>query len=165
MGDLIDAVGVDLTGLSQPPARYLSVAENAEILALAVGGGRAAARLLGVGESTFRGWRKGATPRGGGDALVSAARAATGARYRPGHYADAYAGHDELVIRGVIRVSQDIRIRTVHPGRVIPKAKMQSVLRAWASGDDSRAERLLIKHIDEFYQPLDFDEILWARYE
>jgi hypothetical protein len=160
MGDLIDAVSVGLTRRDPPPSNALSPAENAEILASAVGGGRAAARLLGIGESTFRGWRAGRQPRKGGDLLVAAARAATAGR----RYDAAYAGETELEINGLIIVSSDARIRTIHPGRNIPLRQMRNVLRAWINGDDSRAERLLAKHIDEFYQPMEFDNILWAEF-
>lgn len=161
MSELIDEVGAGLCRPYPVPSTQLSPAENAEILASLVGGGRAAARLLGIGESTFRGWRSGRRPRDGGDLLVAAARgAAAGRRYHA-----AYDGTTTLSINGHIIVSNDARIRTVHVGEHIPLRKMQSVLRAWQKGDDTRAERLLYKHIDENYQPLEFDTIHWAEYE
>ena len=166
MGQIADLMGSDLTGLRQPPGPGLSVAENAEILALAVGSGRAAARRLGVGESTFRGWRKGVQPRKGAGFLVQAARAAAVNAYRPRHYLNVMDGTNVLAIRGLIVKSSDARTRTIHPGRDIPLVKIRNIVRAWLAGQDDRVDRLTYKAIDEHYvEDLQFDDIIGVWFE
>lgn len=161
MQSLIEAVGLDLTYPYQPPDR--NTLRNLHGLVSGYGSKRGAARALGVPESTLRGWLKGVTPKRDPQAIQTALRGLyADAR---GHYASAYRGDTLLTISGLIRVSKDVRVRTVHPGRVIPLAKIRNVLRAWRAGDDARAERLLYKAIDEHYQPLQFDNIIGAWFE
>lgn len=157
--DLIEGMGQDLTGLHNVPSTALSAQENIEILVAAIGSGRAAARALGVAESTLRGWRKGARPRRDNQLFVATTRGAATARFRPDHYDDAYHGRKIMAIKGIIRVSNDARPRTAHVGREIPLRSMQGVLRAWSSGDDDKAERLLQNAIIRYYASLEFDAI------
>lgn len=161
MASLIDHVGQALTASAAPPSLSLSPQSNIELLVWATGSGRAAARALGVAESTLRGWRRGVKPRKDPRVLVAAARGAMAAP----RWNEIYRGDKTLVIEGWIRVSSDLRKRTVYPGRTIPRRVMQSVLRAWAQADDERAERLLYNAIDTHYQPLEFDVILGVWFE
>src|SRR6185436_5381734 len=158
---LIQAMGHALTGTPFVPSLDRSPQANIESLVSAVGSGRAAARALGVAESTLRGWRRGVTPRRDPRVFVAAARGAlSGDRY-----AAAYNGDVTFAIKGKIRVSSDERERTVYPGRNIPRQTMQGILRAWATGDDERAERLLYKAIDTNYQPLQFNTVVGVWFE
>jgi hypothetical protein len=155
MGELIDAMGEDLTDLPTAPSTTLSPFSNVELLVMATGSGRAAARALGVAESTLRGWRNGARPRRADQDIVAATRA----HAKPGRYRAAYQGDTSLAIDAVITVSGDTRKRTIHPGRNIPQRSIQAMLRAWKAGDDDRAEVMLLKAIDNYYQPMRYDRI------
>jgi hypothetical protein len=154
MGQLIDELGNHLSGgtgwdLSDDPAQL------ADALADLYGSGRAAARALGVAESTFRAWRRGSRPKGDRRReMVSQLRR----NMAPDRLAAAH-GDGELAIRGRVTVSGDTRERVVHPGRFIPKPVMGRVLAAWERVDDARAEAMLVNAIDRYYQPLAFDRI------
>lgn len=165
--DAIVAMGRDLTGLATPPSADLGTARNARILADAAGSGRAAARMLGVAESTFRGWLGGVTPKRGGAFLVTAARLAASATNRPGHLKDAMdADVKTLTIRGLVVVSSDAKIRTIYPGRWIPRIKIRNMLRAWIAGDDARAARLMGRAIETHYvSGMTIDHIEWVTFE
>lgn len=163
-GDLILLMGQAICGGYLPRTDH-PVASNIETLVDAMGSGRSAARALDVAESTLRGWRKGAIPRRSAQSLVATMRTAIHPIRNPGYYTRAYTGVSELTIRGLIRVSKDSRTRTIYPGRYIPRRVMQGILRAWSTADDNRAERLLLKAIDEYYQPMDFDEIVGVWFE
>ena len=152
MGEFVEWMGSDLTGLARVPSADISVMENAEILARIMGSGRAAARALGVGESTFRGWRKGVQPRKGAGPIVQMARAAAVNRNRA-HFQNVMDGTDVVAIRGTVVVSGDTRDRTIHPGRDIPLVKIRNIVRAWLAGQDDRVDRLMMKAIDEHYVP------------
>jgi len=164
MGVLITAMGTDLTGLKHVPRRSYEPSTNAAILVAAAGGNRAAARILGVAESTVRRWLQGAKPRDP-HRLVEAARLTASMRYKPGAYDAAYQGDTLMVITAWIRISGDKRKRSVSVGQHIPQRRMQAVLRAWRAGDDDKAERLLIKAIDEEYTPMAFENVLSVRFE
>lgn len=159
-GGLIRAVGQALMA----PHPYIDGSDSPSYLAGYItglfGSGRAAARYLGVSESTLRGWRRGRQPRIGQQAVLALARRA--ATYRSdGAYWRAWQGGPggELTIRGVVVVSGDVRLRTVHPGRYIPRARMREVLTTWQDGDDARAEALLYSYMDQYYVPMEFDSI------
>jgi hypothetical protein len=158
---LIQAMGESLVDSPDVPSTNLPIHVNIELLVEAAGSGRAAARVLGVAESTLRGWRKGAQPRRENRTIVAAAR---GTMAGP-RWAEIYSGQATIVIHGVVVVSTDVRPRTVYPGRYIPRQTMQGILRAWASADDARAERLLYNAIDTHYQPLQFDVITAVWFE
>jgi hypothetical protein len=167
---LIDFMGQDLTGLNNPPSATLSVWENLEILVAATGSGRAAARALGVAESTLRGWRKGARPRRTNLEFVATARGAATAYYRPSafggsHYDAAYRGDVIMAIRGWIKVSNDSRKRTIHVGREIPQRSMQGILRAWSAGNDEKAESLLVNAITRYYANVNITAVLGVWFE
>lgn len=157
---LIEAVGKSLTYPANPGRNTLATLHN---VVGDAGGIRPAARALGVPESSLRGWLKGVTPKRSPQSILAAARGFYADRR--GQYDAAYRGDRLLTINGLIRVSKDVRVRTVHPGRNIPLAKIRNALRAWRAGDDARAERLLYKAIDEHYQPLAFDNIIGAWFE
>jgi transposase-like protein len=163
-GELVWAVGQALTGRFRPPSASLSAQQNVEALIEATGSGRAAARTLGVAESTLRGWRHGVKPRGGNQPLVVAARAALTAK--TGELARARAGQTELAITGIIVVSSDSRKRTVHPGRYIPRSTINRILTMWSQAQpDDKVEAALLRAIDRWYQPLDFDQVIGAAFE
>ncbi len=147
-----------------PPALGRSPAGILRHLVDSVGSVSETARLLGVARSTLRGWLAGRTPRRDPRIIVATARGVATAR--TGRYDKAYRGDTKLVIRGTVRVSRDLRERTLHVGRHIPQRKMQNVLRAWAAADDQRANRLLWKAISEHYTDgIDIDTIEYARFE
>lgn len=159
---LIDHVGFDLAGrgsLSQnnPQADALWLTQT-------YGSGRAASRATGIPESTLRGWRKGVQPQGRAKEMLEEAARAAAVETNSGHYYDAFDGTLELSIRGSFTVSNDTRVRTVYPGRYIPLGDIQAVLDLWSLGDDDQAEARLIAAIDEWYHPLQYDHVYWARF-
>lgn len=158
-GELVGELGKHLTGRHVGvPHLDRSPQANALILIDIAGSGRAAARMLGVAESTFRGWRHGVQPRGGvNQAIVSAARRLAALNSGRLAYARATTG---LAIRGTFTVSKDTRTRDIYPGRQMPRATMTRILNRWAAGeDDHKVEQSLIRAIDRWYQPLQFDRI------
>jgi len=157
---LIEALGDELTDGANPHPD-LGIHANLEILVTQLGSGRAAARFLGVAESTLRGWRRGVNPRGRSAEIFLAARnASLGTQWKAG-----YDGTGELAIKGRIRVSNDFRDRTIHHGRVIPIELMRRILTTWRRGSDARAEALLYGAIDRYYQPVEFIDIERAWFE
>jgi hypothetical protein len=164
--EIADAMGVDLTGMGRVPSERLSVMENAQILARLAGSGRAAARALGVAESTLRGWRRGVQPRTVPTSLVTLGRALAVQSNRPEHMAQVMAGGRLLTIRGVVVVSGDARLRTIHPGRDIPLVKIRNIVRAWAAGQDDRVDRLTVNAINHHYAPgMDIGSVEWVTFE
>lgn len=160
---LIDHVGFDLAGRASLSTRD----SQADALALTRihGSGRAAARWLGVPETTFRGWRKGIAPKGeAADMLAQAARDNEVEEHDPAGFDEAVKGNTELVIRGVFTSSSDTRVRTIHPGRVIPRQTMARVLKTWRDGEDDKAERQLLRAIKDYYHDFDYDQVYWARF-
>lgn len=87
--DLGEAIYREITGGRSPHTEVRGGWSAAvEYLVGEAGSARAAARELGVSESTFRGWRHGRTPRDGGDYVLDAARRMQRrARLRPGREA------------------------------------------------------------------------------
>jgi hypothetical protein len=164
MARLIEELTATLTGVTfHPPSTDQTIGRNIDVLVRLAGSGRAAARALGVAESTFRGWRHGVQPRSGQQAIVSTARRLGALNTGQLAYA---LGDGSLTIRGIIRVSRDVRERTVHPGRHIPSTTMARILRRWAAAeDDSKVERSLMRAIDHYYQPLDFQTITGVWFE
>jgi hypothetical protein len=165
VGELIEGFGGSLVpGLPTVPSADLSAATNVELLVMALGSGRAAARHLGVAESTLRGWRNGRNPRGGSQPLAAAARqAATPLEL----LRDIRNGNRSLSIKGRILTSSDERDRTINPGRTIPQPTMNRILRMWlAAEDDAKVEAALLKAIDSYYAPMAFlriDDVYWER--
>lgn len=154
-GGLIDLMGESLMRSRVPTTQ----AQGAEYLAARLGGGRAAARALGVAESTFRGWRGGVVSRKG-----IGARLATLARTMAPGLAHA-RGDGSLTITGIITVSSDTRERTIHPGRNIPGPIIRQALTRWVNGNDNTAEAIIYGAIDRYYQPLEFDQIIRVWFE
>jgi hypothetical protein len=164
MTDLVTAFSRALTDAQAYPSEDRSPRFNVEIIVAASGGsGRAAGRYLGVAESTLRGWRKGVVPRRSNRELASAARQAVGEHWPA--FSDAYHGERTLAISGRVRVSSDVRPRTIYPGRIIPLQVMQSILRTWLSGDDAKTEAQLYRAIDHYYHPVAFDRLDAAWFE
>ena len=141
MGILADLMGESLMG--QPAPR--SQADAANYLADRLGSGRAAARALGVAESTFRGWRSGVTSkRGIGTRLTVLAR-----QMAPGLPRARTTG--SLAIHAEVTMSSDTRERTLHVGRKIPQPLIRRALTAWAMGNDRAVETLLTNAILKYY--------------
>lgn len=156
-GDLARELGRALMPPGVPQAPGTGVAANLALIVAHTGSGRAAGRYLGVSESTLRGWRHGVTPRRDPAFFQIAARVLLSEK--SGVWGPAYRGESELVISGLVRVSGDVRRRTIHIGRYIPRRSMQFVLRAWRQGNDAQAEKVLYAAIDRYYQPLALDSI------
>lgn len=151
--NIIDALGRGLTDTSVTPSRYPAVDNpraSVEALVSVAGSGRAAARYLGVAESTLRGWRHGVTPKRDHRQLASAAR--TAMMLGTQTWNDAYTGVTQMMIKGWVVASSDRRNRTIKVGIYIPQQRTQAVLRAWLAGDDARAERLLNRAIFDHYE-------------
>lgn len=142
MGILADLMGESLMGRTPP----VSQAQAANYLADRLGGGRAAARALGVAESTFRGWRGGVISRKGiGTRLTALARTVA-----PG-LADARAGTRTLAIKATVQYSGDRRDRIIHPGRYIPLPIIRRMLTAWVNGNDRTAEAMIHNAVMKYY--------------
>lgn len=160
---LIDHIGQWFTG--QAGLSRNTFTDDVRLLVQHYGSGRAAARALGVAESTFRAWRHGAVPRGGQrrDDIKTAARMAA---TDPDKMAAAEAGDADalLTVKGIFTVSRDSRIRTIHPGRYIPLPIIRNVLDLWRQGQDAAAERALVNAADHYYQPFAYDQVFWARF-
>jgi len=154
-GDLIDQLGRALC--NGPPATTdRSIAANLTFIVSRAGSNRAAARSLGVAESTFRGWLKGSKPRRSPQSIAAAARAWQSL----GRYGTARAG--SLVIHAIVSKSKDTRDRKLHVGRHIPKAVMGRILTRWLKAEpDDKVEASLYRAIDKYYTgDLDFDGII-----
>lgn len=165
MADLIDGPGGLTDTLTvHAPSDALSFVGNLQILVDAMGSRRAAGRLLGIGESTLRGWQRGVKPRRDIN-MVQWARAAAGEAYRPGLYGEAYSGAKTLVVHGVVANSGDVRVRTIYPGRYIPRQSMQYILRAWSRGDDATANRVLNDAIGKWYEGCDVQTMTGVWFE
>lgn len=137
--------------------------ENVQALVDYHGSGRAAARALQVPESTLRGWRKGIVPKSvdrirelGISARIT--RVDTTMLARVGHGDPDFL----LTIRGLIRVSNDERERTITPGAYVPVRLVVQAVREWLHGKDETADRTLLDAIDTYYQPFDYPRIQWA---
>ena len=162
---MIDMMGEYLTdhyGGSPGPGQ--SYRRNLDILVEETGSQRAAARALGIGESTLRGWLKGATPKKYSHRDIGLrTRAAT---INPDRWAAAYDGTNAMAIHGWIKVSRDVRHRTVHVGREIPQALMKRILTTWRNGRDNEAETLLRNAIELYYtSSMEFDQIEGVSFE
>lgn len=159
---LIQHLGEELTRPYGLPSVDNTPAENIEIIVRAAGSGRGAARFLGIGESTLRGWRKGARPKRSPEWLVQQARAAAqNDMYRAGR-----SGEGSLAVTGWIQASSDLRRRTIHPGAAgFPLALIRRALTAWDKGLDSHADALIVGGIDRYYQPLEFVSVERAWFE
>jgi hypothetical protein len=135
-------------------------------LVILAGSVSAAARELGVPRRTFRGWLEGRKPRHPPNAIAAIREHRIAQPAHQPHWHDAYTGEKTLAITGRIRVSNDIRIRTIHPGRYIPNAVTRTYLDAWRAGeDDGQVEAMIIQAIDQYYQPVAFENILAVWFE
>lgn len=86
--DLGEAIYREITGGRSPHTELRGWSDALEFIVGQAGSGRAAARELGIAETTLRGWRHGRTPRDGGDYVLDAARRMQRrARLRPGREA------------------------------------------------------------------------------
>ena len=163
---LIDHIGQDLTGI--PSLSRSTFTDDVLLITRLAGSGRAAARQLGVAESTFRGWRKGAVPKGGlqRQPIKRAARVAAVHAHSLDNWVGAYNGDADslLTIKGVFTKSADTRPRTLHPGRYVPNEIIRAVLNAWVAGNDDIAESTLIAGIDRYYEPFGYDQVFSASF-
>jgi hypothetical protein len=141
------ADGLDL------PEPDLGFAENLRRYVAEAGSGRAAARQLGVPESTLRGWRHGTAPRHIHQRQVELVQSA---RQRATPKAMTLLP-GSLFIKAVVKHSNDKRKRIIHPGRVIPQAVMGRLVRDWAAGaSDTQLGNALAKAVDTYYQPFQY---------
>lgn len=163
---LIDHVGKDLTGINGLSLNTFT--DDVLLLTRIYGSGRAAARALSIPESTFRGWRKGAVPKGGlrNSSIRRAARKAAVEAHDLDHWVNAYTGeaNERLAIKGIFVKSADVRTRTLLVGRWVPNLIIQEVMRQWVAGEDIQAEHTLVSAIDRYYEPFAFDQVTWARF-
>lgn len=151
-----DRPAVDLPGFHIPGHR-VSLQDRIQGAIATFGSGRKAAKALGIPESTLRAWRKGAKPRHDPAPKFKA----TGRSNPPpgSPFWMAWTGQGELVIKGVIRVSGDIRDRTIHPGRQIPRSIIRAALSAYQRGEDDLVGSILLRAIDSYYQPMKFETV------
>lgn len=157
---LIEQMGYALCN-GPPASADASIGRNLSHIISRAGSQRAAARSLGVAESTLRGWLKGSTPRRTPQSIASAARAWQSL----GRYPEARAGG--LVIKGIVRKSRDERERTIHVGRHIPKPVMGRILTRWLHAEpDSKVEASIWRAIDKYYTAdLDVGQIVAVWFE
>lgn len=86
--DLGEVIYREITNGRSPHTEVTSWSDALELIVGEAGSGRAAARELGIAETTLRGWRHGRTPRDGGDFVLDAAlKMQRRARLRPGREA------------------------------------------------------------------------------
>ena len=145
MESLIEHVG---WWLCQRPAPSTDRHIHANLTAIIsrAGSQRAAARSLGIAESTLRGWLKGAKPKRSPQSIAAAARAWLSL----GRYQAARGG--SLTIIGVIKVSRDERPRTIHVGRHIPRDVMGRILTRWLRAEpDEKVEASIYRAIARYY--------------
>lgn len=169
MSDLIGAIMTGITG-REPVNEHSPLADILAELVAAHGSATKAAGALGVKPTTFYRWRNFATdapngvrqaPKLGRRTLVAAARRAS---LSAAHEKRIRTGELTLKTNGLVRVSGDARNRTVDVGNYISHRKMGNVLSSYLAGDDDRADRLLMRHIEENYADLEFDSINWAEF-
>lgn len=170
MADLADAIS---TGFTHRPAvnEHSPLSEILAELVAATGSGKGAAGALGISPTTFYRWQNYAegaergvkqAPKLSRRALVAAARRAS---CSPATEQRIKQGDLKLKINGTVVKSKDSRNRTLDVGQYITDRKMHNVVKAWLSGDDDRAERLLYGHIDKHYSAdMEFDSINWAEF-
>lgn len=134
-----------------------------ERLVQALGTAKAAARVLGVGDTTLYRWRRGRqTPKAGGTVI---ARAIRRVELAPVMERDVRSKAVTMHVRGVVRVSRDVRTRTINLGLDVSRQRTSNFVSNWLADDDSRAERLWWKAIDEQVgADITFDEIISVEY-
>lgn len=158
---LIEHIARQLTHGQDRPG--MTFQQNVQALVDYHGSGRAAARALQVPESTLRGWRKGTIPKSTDrirDLQVSArvTRVDTTLLGRIGHGDPDFL----LTVRGLIRYSDDERVRTIVPGKEIPVHIVVGAVRQWLYGNDDAADRTLLDAIDTYYWPFSYPRVEWA---
>lgn len=164
-GQIQDAL---YTGISrrQASAEDRPPARQAADLVKAAGSQVAAAALIGVGPQTLRRWLKGTQAPTGANVgkLLAAGRAA---RLAPGREANLRAqkrvpagkdrqgrtkySNNRMALTGTVRVSGDVRTRTLNVGEYIPADVIGELLDRWKAGDDQGAAELLLGAVHEFY--------------
>lgn len=145
MTTLAEALGYALTREANLP-RW-SFTDHVEYLVEQAGSGRALGRALGVAESTVRGWRHGSTPRTGMRGFVIEMARDLMVQAHRGWPQD----HRTFSITGEVKVSQDVRSRTLRVGAHIPPYRIDQALELWVAGDDQRAARMIESDIDRYY--------------
>lgn len=142
-------------------ARFSDLVER---LVRDLGTAKLAARVLGVGDTTLYRWRRGKqTPKTGGDVIAKALRRI---ELSPAMERDVRSKTVTLHVHGIIRVSRDVRTRTINLGRDIPQRKTTNFVSNWLKGDDSRAERLWWKAVDEHVgADIELDQIISVEYK
>lgn len=146
MGQFYEAVTGGL-----PTDDGLTFPELLARLAALSGSGAAAARRLGVADTTFYRWRRGVQRPKTGENVVRAAVRRTA--LAPGREQEIRTGARRLVIVGLgVQVSNDRRPRRVlRVGDHIPVRTMSRILNTWLSGDDDKTDRALWRAIDKYY--------------
>ncbi len=117
-----------------------SVAQQARQVRAAAGSQRAAAAQMGVSVATFRRWESGKvqTPKVG-TSLAQAAKAAwRRARMTPAREAR-LRRRPPWQMAGEIRTSNEVRHRTIRPGKTRPEGNLNDALDAYLAGDDVAA--------------------------
>jgi DNA-binding transcriptional regulator YdaS (Cro superfamily) len=137
--------------------------ELVERLVTALGTAKAAARVLGVGDTTLYRWRRGRqTPKTGGTAI---ARAIRRVELAPGMERDVRTKAVTMRVKGVVRVSRDVRVREINLGLNISQQRTSNFVSNWLADNDARAERLWWKAVDEQVgADITFDEIILVEY-
>ena len=165
---IVEWMGARLVGSPFVPTTDRDPQVNAQRLQSIAGSGREAARQLGVAESTLRGWRKGVRPKdpAANQRMVAMGRQLAAARTGELARVRRDPNANGLVIKGIIRVSNDQRTRTILVGRHIPADTMRRILTAWANGvDDSKVDAMLHRAITSYYAPTDFVSIQGVWFE
>lgn len=139
------------------PEPDLGFVPNLERYVAQAGSGRKAAKVLGVPESTLRGWRHGVAPRHIHQRQVELVQSARKAFVPRGPLLDAWNGTNVLAIKARVKVSGDVRTRILHPGREIPQATTQRLIRMYLAGaDDTQLGKAIASAIDRYYQKFQY---------
>lgn len=117
-----------------------SVAQMARQVRADAGSQRAAAAALGVNVATFRRWEAGQTkaPKGAASLKQAAVSAWRRARMTPAREAR-LRGKPPWSLAGEVEFSNDVRARTIQPGRSLPAGNLNDALDAYLRGDDVAA--------------------------
>lgn len=144
------------SGRASGPDRELhgrSVAQMTADVRAAAGSQKAAAAQLGVSTKTLRRWESGAvkTPKGLGG-LQQAARSAL-RRARMGPRTEAkLRGTPDWQLTGEIKVSSEVRRRTIRPGARLPAGNLSPALDHYLAGDDAAAGAALAAAVQQYHR-------------
>lgn len=111
------------------------------------GSGKAAARLIGVSDTTFYRWRSGRqAPKTGADTL---ARIVRRAELPPAVERDIRAKHRTMRVKAVWHVSRDVRTREINLGQAVPQRSTTLFVSAWLAATDDKAEDIWWRAVDK----------------